>query len=209
MATNRARPEADDIDWTLARERLARALRATEESDAPTPEQSREILRERARKLAEPIEHDNADADEIAVVVFSLGQERYAVEARFVHEIVRGVDITPLPETPAFVAGAAKLRGEIHSIFDIHSLLGLPSMRSTSSAPIVALGNRRIEFGILADEVHEIVQLASADILPPPLLKDEEGSRRVRGVTKDALVVLDGAALLEDERLYVGNTGGD
>jgi purine-binding chemotaxis protein CheW len=209
MAISRARPDADGIDWDLSRERLARTLRTTEESDAPTPERSREILQERARKLAQPVEYENADADEIAVVVFSVGPERYAVEAQFVHEIVRGVDITPLPETPDFVVGAAKLRGEIHSIFDINSLLGLPGMQRPSSAPVVALGNRRIEFGILADEVHEIAQLASADILPPPLLKDEDGSRRVRGVTKDALVVLDGAALLGDERLYVGNTAGD
>ena len=208
MATDRARPDADGIDWHLARERLARAIRTTEERYTPTAERAIEILQERARKLAQPIEHKNADGGEIAMVVFSVGQERYAVEARLVREIVRGVDVTPLPETPAFVVGAAKLRGEIHSIFDIRSLLGTSGSSPASSVFVVALGNRRIEFGILADEVHEIMELSPAEILPPPLLKDAEESRHVRGVTKDALVVLDSAVLLADERLYVGNTGG-
>jgi purine-binding chemotaxis protein CheW len=166
-----------------------------------TLDEARAILIERARRLAQPLQRAEPEHDARVVATFRLAGERYAVEVRFVREIGRLVDLTPIPGAPEHLFGLTNLRGEILAVFDLRRFFGLSRGGLTDLSRIIVLGEERNELGLLADEAHEVVPLREEEILDPP----SAGTSRelVRGVTKDALILLDGAAVLRDPRFYV------
>jgi purine-binding chemotaxis protein CheW len=194
------RPE---IDWAQVRSRLAAALRSIEEASRPSPEQARAVLDERARALARRPLEDARAGRTIEAVTFSLANERYAIEAAVVREVVRLVHLTPVPGAGAFLAGVTNLRGEMLAVIDLRRFFDLPEKGLTDLSRVIVLGADRSEFGVLADQAHDIVRLGVEELLERPASGPEIAREYVRGVTEDALVVLDGAALLRDSRLYV------
>jgi purine-binding chemotaxis protein CheW len=155
---------------------------------------------ERARSLARAPERVPDAAEVFEVVTFRLAGERYAIEARHVRRVVRLEDPTPVPGTPEFLAGVINQRGEVLAVFDLRTLLGVGA---GADAPerVLVLGDDRDEFGVVADTVQETVTLRIDEVLEP---SGAAGGRQyLHGVTSDALIVLDGAALLRDEQLVI------
>lgn len=193
------------VDWVVVRERLARSEAATEEALRPPPERARQIMDERARVLARvPTEARHA-GDWIEVITFALASERYALETRYVREVIRLIDFTPVPGTPDFVVGVTNLRGSVLPVVDLRQFFNVPRKGLTDLSRVIVLGTERVEFGVLADEAREQTDLAAADVLDPRGEVSGIGRAYLRGVTREALIVLDGAALLADPRLIVGN----
>lgn len=195
------RSQGRTVDWAAVAERLARARSGTENALAPPPERARAIMDERARTLAEPPDEPPPAADVIEVLTFGLGGERYAVETKHVREVVRLAHCTPMPGTPSYLLGVINLRGEILAVVDLRELLGLARETPTDRSWVVVLGADRAEFGVVVDEVGELVPLRRGEVLEPA--EAGVGSDLFLGVTGSALGVLDGTALLRDPRLFV------
>jgi chemotaxis signal transduction protein len=68
---------------------------------------------------------------------------------------------------------------------------------------LIVIGKETAEFGILADRTDTIVSLPVAEVLSPTESIPESQRAYLIGVTRDALLVLDGAGLLHDARLFV------
>ncbi|MET0595126.1 MAG: chemotaxis protein CheW [Polyangiaceae bacterium] len=187
------------FDWAGVKKRIADAgverVFSRAEKDA--------ILAERARLLARPRETLTAQKlTGLRLATFALTGERYGLEARLVIEISRLTDFTPLPHAPDHLVGITNLRGEILPVFDLRALLGLSRRALDDMSRLVVLGRGRAEFGVLADSTRELVVLPPNELLPPPPSVSDGARHFMRGVTKDALVVLDGEVLLDDRRLY-------
>lgn len=193
--------KAKPLDWKRVHERLARA--ALEDGLHLSPERAREVLEERARLLARVPAPTPRAAEILEVIVFSVAGERYAIASRYVREVVRLTEPTPVPGTPDHLAGVINLRGEIVAVFDLRPFFGLSGSGDASPSRILVLGGGRNEFGVLADAAHEVVPLRIEDVLPPPDTVAGPGREFLRGMTADALVVLDGARLLQDRRFFL------
>jgi purine-binding chemotaxis protein CheW len=161
-------------------------------------ESAREVLESRARQLARVPEVAPRAGEMLELVVFVLAGDRYAVESRFVREVVRLTRFTTVPGLPGFVLGITSLRGDILALFDIRQLLGIVAEGVTDLGRIVVLGEHRREFGILADAASEMLHVPAASLV-------QTGTSWARaylqGVTPDGIVVLSGDALLSDPRL--------
>ena len=59
------------------------------------------------------------------VVSFEIGSEEYALDILDVQEIIRMVEITPVPNAPYYVEGIINLRGKVLLIIDLR--LSFPS----------------------------------------------------------------------------------
>jgi purine-binding chemotaxis protein CheW len=191
------------IDWNAVHARLD-AIQA--EIDArlhPTAEQARAILEERAQALARVPPQPLSAADAVEVVTFRLGDEAYAIEARHVRRVVPMVNCTPIPGAPDFLVGVINLRGEILAVVSLGKLFGVAERSGTEAARVIVLGDERDELGILADAAEEVTTLRINQLLEPPGSLEGIGRQIVRGVTERALIVLDGAALLRDDRLVI------
>lgn len=189
------------LDWQQVRRRLEQAAR--EDGSRLSPERARAVLEERARLLARAPAQAPRAAEVVEVITFAVAGERYAVAARHVREVVRLSEPTPLPGAPAFLAGVINVRGEIVAVFDLRPLFGLAGGAEGGPSRVLLLGGERVEFGLLADAVHEVLPLRVEDVLPPPEAVAGAAREYLRGLTAEGLVVLDGARLLQDQRLVI------
>jgi purine-binding chemotaxis protein CheW len=193
------------IDWGVIHARLEGLERAARGAFEPSPEQAHALLEARAQALARvPVAPPDASAV-LTVVTFALGDEPYAIETRYMRRVVRidDVAVTPIPGTPDVLTGVINMEGEILPVFDLARLFGLARGTRTELARILVLGEDRDELGLLADVAHEVRPLRIDAILEPPCSLEGIGRTTLRGVTADALIVLDGAALLRDPRLVI------
>jgi purine-binding chemotaxis protein CheW len=70
-------------------------------------------------------------------VVFPIGEDRYAVAASTVREVVSDPRCTRLPTAPEAILGAFNLRGEVVPMFDTAALLGIGRVTGTPVAVVV------------------------------------------------------------------------
>ncbi|HEX6929675.1 MAG TPA: chemotaxis protein CheW [Gammaproteobacteria bacterium] len=189
-------------DWQETRRRLAAIAERLEGQELQPPDEIRRILKARARELAKAPGVES-DAETIEVVMFQLAYERYAVETRYVREVFRLEELTPLPCTPDFVLGIVNLRGEIVSVVDIKKFFGLPEKGITDLNRIVLLESGGMAFGILADAIDGVRELPveamrSSQSMPAGIQEDY-----IQGITASGLAVLDARAILDDGKIVV------
>ena len=170
------------------------ASRALAGATTISPERARGVLEERARALARPAAQPPS-GDTLELITFALANEVYAVESRYVAAVFRLIDLSPLPGATPPVCGVTAWRGDLLTILDLRAPLGLPVTALNDLSRVIALGEDRPAFGILADAVRELVTLPAAEVRAPP---EGVAAQReyLRGVTPDALLVLDADVLL-------------
>ncbi|TAK39429.1 MAG: purine-binding chemotaxis protein CheW [Betaproteobacteria bacterium] len=194
---------ASATDWRAIHGRLEAAREATERGWLPGSEETKRILRARARALAREPQPELEAADSIEVIEFVVAQEKYAFESAHVREIYPLHELTPLPCTPPFVLGIVNVRGQILSVIDIKKFFDLPQKGLTDLNKVIVLRSESMEFGVLTDLI------AGTRVVPvrelKPSLPTLTGIREeyLRGVTADRTVVLDAAKLLSDPKIVV------
>lgn len=201
--TRPQRKKGAPIDWQAVHERMARAQAETRSALALPPERAAAVMDERARLLARSPADAKPSGEVLELLTFALGRERYAIETRFVREVTRLLDFTPVPGAPEFVLGITNLRGEVLAIIDLRKFFGATEKGLTDLSRLVVLGTAATEFGVLADAVHAIDRLSAAEVLDAPESIAGIGREYLRGVTRRALIVIEGDVLLDDARFVV------
>lgn len=191
------------IDWREIHQRIESARAAVERGWAPDAEQTKRILKARARALAGEPGKTGTAAEHLEVVEFFLAHERYAVESRHVREVHPLENLTPLPCTPAFVLGIVNIHGEILSVINIKKFFDLPEKGLTDLNKVIILRSENMLFGILADAIAGVRQIPVAEIQPsmPTLTGIRE--EYLKGVTPERTVILDAEKLIMDGRIIV------
>jgi len=197
-------PKTHEIDWPELRGRVARAFESSQ--GALAPERARAVLEERARRLARAPAEDLRRAESLEVLPFRLGREQYGLETRFAREVIRLTDFTAIPGAPEFIVGVANLRGDIIPVFDLMLFFGFASQGLMDRSRVIVVGTTEPDFGIIADTVQEVSPLFPEEFAPNPAFEGDRGRECIQGITRDAMIVLDGAALAGDQRLFIGSS---
>jgi len=101
-------------------------------------------------------------------VLLSIASAHYAVREAFVTELERVPKITPVPHVPSWVRGVTNLRGDILSVVDMRTFIGLDASTPHSARMLVVrLLNEDFATGLLVDGVDRIVSVPPAQITPP------------------------------------------
>jgi chemotaxis signal transduction protein len=101
-------------------------------------------------------------------VLLSISSAHYAVPEAYVTELDRVPKITPVPRVPAWVRGVTNLRGDILSVMDMRTFLGLDaSSPHTARMLVVRLLNEEFATGLVVDGVERIVTIPPDQITPP------------------------------------------
>jgi purine-binding chemotaxis protein CheW len=192
------------FDWEAAKQRLADVAKVLDEMQELSPERVREVLTERARALAKVPEQRPDSREVVEAIVFRLSGGKFAVETRFVRAVLRSFEQTPVPGGPDFLVGITNLRGEMLAVIDLSGLFQLkPSSPHEQQSWLLVLGADRAEFGLLAHSVDDVTMLRLDQIHPAPGSIVGVARDCSRGVTSDALIVLDGEALIAHESLVI------
>jgi purine-binding chemotaxis protein CheW len=106
-------------------------------------------------------------------LTFTLGLESYGIAVIKVREIIRPINITAVPQMPAYVKGVINLRGKVIPIVDLRLRFELPETKATERTCIVvvqiALGSGlQALMGLVVDGVEEVTNIAATDIEPTP-----------------------------------------
>lgn len=166
-------------------------------------QQKKKIFMDRAKDLARENNDETAEGESIGVVEFRLSNEKYAIESRYVREVLPLKELTAVPCTPPYILGIINVRGQILSIIDLRVFFELPREAVTFATKILVLSSNEMELGIVADAVTgaRSIQLEQMQAGLPTLT----GIREIylRGVVGDDLVFLDAAKLLADKQILV------
>jgi purine-binding chemotaxis protein CheW len=186
------------VDWEAIRRRLQDAIDAIGRRREVSREDIDRILLERARALAKPTRRSRAGEGVVERLVFHLGSARFSIEMNSTLEIVAVDAVTPIPGSPAHLAGVINLRGGILPAFDLRPILNVESAGSADLKRAIVLGKEAPEFGVLVEKVESMTVQSGEAISPLPESTSRRGQDFIRGVAADGVVALDGAALLAD-----------
>src|SRR5438874_2691102 len=99
--------------WNEVRRRVESVGVAIEKGFALSTEAQQAVLKDRAHALAREPEAAESVEQSIEIVEFTVANEKYALETRFVREVLNLRELTPVPCMPAFISGIINLRGQI------------------------------------------------------------------------------------------------
>jgi len=172
-------------------------------SFVPGPNESKKILKARAKILAQEPEQEKKAEEYLEVVEFLLAYETYAIETAYIREIYPLKELTPLPCAPPFVLGIINVRGQILSVIDLKKFFGLPEKGLSDLNKVIILHRDEMEFGILADKILGVRYIPISEIQPSLPTLSEIQAEYLKGVTKERVVVLETARILSDKKIIV------
>ena len=135
------------------------------------------------------------ERDTAQFVVFTLGNEEYGVGILDVREIVKTGTITMIPNSPDFLKGVINLRSKIVGVIDLEKrfLLKREDEEEQTGKHIVIAEIGDGTFGLLVDEVTDVLRLPKEGIkLPPEIITKKIGIDYVEGIgtLNDKLIIL-------------------
>lgn len=137
------------------------------------------------------------------LVVFSLDDQRYALQLSAVDRTVRMVEITPLPKAPEIVLGIITVNGSIVPVLDIRRRFGLARRKTKLNDHLLIARTAERTVALIVDIVHDVIERPGHEIVLPGTIVP--GMEHVKGVVKleDGVVFindLDGFLSLEEAR---------
>jgi len=118
-------------------------------------------------------------------LLFQLGQDRYALDARDLMEILPLVQVKHLPHAPAGIAGMLDYHGDVLPVIDLSALaLGRAAVQRISTRILVVamVGGRR--FALIAERANETLQREAGDFTTTDVTMD--AAPYLGPVTRDA-----------------------
>lgn len=177
-----------NLDWPDIRRRLKASDQALDRAMRPDRRRIELAYERRARELAQRREQQPMAPGRLHLVCHLL-QERYAIDARQIAEIVPMRGCSPIPGAPEMLLGVTSGRGEVWSVISLRSLLGLERESATIGGLLLLLRNCP-GVGVRVDGADDLKWIADADFSAPGDTLRAELAAHCRGVTPDGLIHL-------------------
>jgi purine-binding chemotaxis protein CheW len=121
-------------------------------------------------------------------LTFMLAREPFAIGILRIKEIIEYQGVTEVPMMPPCVRGVINLRGAVVPVLDVLARFGRPSSEITKRTCIVIVevesADGRQVMGLMVDAVNEVLDIAAADIEPPPAFGARIRTDFLQGVGK-------------------------
>ncbi|MDP4116618.1 MAG: chemotaxis protein CheW [Bacteroidota bacterium] len=128
----------------------------------------------------------------LQLVTFIVGNEEFAVDIILVHEIIRMIQITKVPNSPDFVDGVINLRGRIIPVINLRYKIGLEKKPTDKNTRIIVVEVNNNTIGFIVDSVREVLRIPESITEAPPELTTNINSNFIKSVGKldDRLIIL-------------------
>ncbi len=121
-------------------------------------------------------------------LTFALGDEEYGLPVLRVREIIKMMEITVVPQVPAYVKGVINLRGKVIPVVDLRLKFNFPSIDYTERTSIivvhVTLSTGPIMMGIVVDAVSEVLSISAEEIEATPEFGADMKTDYLQGLAK-------------------------
>jgi purine-binding chemotaxis protein CheW len=126
------------------------------------------------------------------LVVWTLDMQRYALPCNAVERVVRAVEVTPLPDAPAFVCGIVNVQGQVVPVMDVRARFHLPRRETALTDLLVLARNSKRAVAFFADAVSGLIDYPEGSVVSSEAIVPGLGC--VTGVVKFS----DGMILIQD-----------
>ena len=109
-----------------------------------------------------------ADVQRREYLVFSLGNEEYAIDILKAQEIRGYENVTRIASAPPFIKGVTNLRGVIVPIVDLRIKFNLDSVEYGPQTVVIVVNVDSRIVGVVVDGVSDVVTLTADQIKPAP-----------------------------------------
>lgn len=170
-----------------------------------------EEKRDEAVEYSQQVQKSLASANDIdgKFLTFLVKDEVFAIEIKYVSEILGMQSITKMPKFPDFVKGIVNVRGKIIPIIDISIRFELQPQPYDERTCIIVVQIGSFTVGMVVDKILEVVYINESDIVPPPstrLVADHHRYIKGIGKTEDGVKsILDCEKLLFPDE-YIGDS---
>lgn len=159
--------------------------------------------------MATKLNENDSESKELAgkYLTFCIQGESYGIDVLKIREIIRLIDITAVPQMPAYVRGVINLRGKIIPVLDLRLRFGFDEAEKTEHTCIVVVlanlsAGKSTQMGIIVDAVEEVVNIASGEIEETPDFGSEVSTQYLLGMAKIKGAV---KTLLDIDRVLSGD----
>jgi purine-binding chemotaxis protein CheW len=138
--------------------------------------------------------------DVIEYVTVFIGGQLFGLPIGRVQDVFMPDRLTRVPLSPREIAGVLNLRGRIVTAIDMRCRLGLPAREEKKTTMAVGTEFKGESFGLIIDQVGEVMKLQSASREPNPVNLDARWARVSAGVHRldgQLMVILDVDRVLE------------
>lgn len=136
-------------------------------------------------------------------LTFTLGNESYGIEIKYVTEIIGIQPITEVPELPAYIRGIVNLRGKIIPVMDVRLRFKKVYKDYNDRTCVVVIDIKDISIGLIVDSVSEVISIPDTEIVDPPDVS-KNGNKYIKGIGKvgsEVKLLLDCDKLLSDDEI--------
>ena len=121
-------------------------------------------------------------------LTFALGPEEFGLEILKVREIIGYMEITAIPQTPAYVRGVINLRGQVIPVVDLRTKFGMNTEQTTTETCIIVVetqqGQEKFSTGIVVDRVRDVLDITADQIEDAPSFGTSVETNFVLGMGK-------------------------
>lgn len=153
-------------------------------------------------RVLEVLNELDEDTQKGRYLTFTLGQEFYGIEIKYVTEIIGLQPITKVPELPEYVKGIINLRGKIIPIMDVRLRFKKEAREYDDRTCIIVVDINELSIGLIVDRVSEVVSILDENISEPPHMGKSHHSRYIKSIGKfgDAVkLILDCEMLINND----------
>ncbi|PID62403.1 MAG: chemotaxis protein CheW [Ignavibacteriae bacterium] len=104
----------------------------------------------------------------LKLVSFKIDEAEFGVDILRVQEINKMMELTTVPNTPAYVEGVVNLRGRIIPVLNLRARLGIPLKEYDDKTRIIVIELEDKTIGFIVDEVKEVLRIPKDITEQPP-----------------------------------------
>ena len=113
-----------------------------------------------------------SDDASMQVVMIGLGDEKFALDAGLVREIIDPIPATRVAGARSFLPSVINVRGNVIPLADLRIRFGMPMSADTADTRIVVIeiniDNDPVLVGVMADKVYEVTEISRTDVQQTP-----------------------------------------
>ena len=110
------------------------------------------------------LEEDSIAEDTFQFLSFVVENELFGLRLLSIHEILKPVPITRIPNVEDYILGVINLRGEIIPIVDLKKRFDMGYTDLRNSSRFIVIMEREKRFGIFVDEVRQVLKVPESCI---------------------------------------------
>lgn len=133
-------------------------------------------------------------------LTFSVQDEVFGIEIKYVTEILGIQEITVTPQLPSYIKGIVNMRGKIIPVMDMRLRFDLEPAEYNDRTCIIVIDINAITIGLIVDTVLEVVYINDEDVLDPPSSRTGFNHHYIKGLGRTSEGV---KSILDCDKLFL------